>query len=313
MKKPKPRNGAAAHPESNVLSALVQPAAREAPALAASVKNKAIRPAAAVIVTWSPAAEDTVPESLLSLIDDATTKHAKHRDGLWGMIGSEFSARTAMSTADLQREVAARAGYDLYVCSPGPEIEALYPNLWSHLQVAVPKSQSALKSVFKTRRWQFDALDALEPSVTFSTSHYYVGNARFWGQYQAFLQETVQDIRERGTKGAQKFLSQTASTGTTTPPISHWQLLIDRLLPVFLRLHGPGLKVARIPIPAAEQKMNSHLKRLREMKDVAHHTKSKWLASCWLSYRNTYLLNVAGRDWCERNLPLMTPAEIHFY
>jgi hypothetical protein len=49
------------------------------------------------------------------------------------------------------------------------------------------------------------------------------------------------------------------------------------------------------------------------MKDVAHNTRSQWLYSCWLHYRNMYLLQANGRDWCLRYLPQLTPAEIVFW
>jgi DNA-binding transcriptional LysR family regulator len=314
MKKTKSNgHGAGAHPEETVLSMLAKNAPRTTLVNTPSTKDKPTRSTAATMVSWSPGPSETVPEQLLAFIDETITRHGREKNALWGMIGPEFRTRTALTAPDLQREVAARAGYDLYVCSPGPDIEALYPNLWSHLAVAIPKSQPILKSLLKTCEWPAETLSTIEPSVTFSTSHYYTGNARFWGQYHAFLNQIVADIRSRGTKTATRFLNQATAATAGTGAIAHWRLLIDRLLPTFLRQHGAGLKVARIPITAAEQKMNTHLRRLREMKDVAHHTKSKWLASCWLHYRNTYLLNIAGRDWCQRNLPLMTPTDIRFY
>ena len=62
-----------------------------------------------------------------------------------------------------------------------------------------------------------------------------------------------------------------------------------------------------------EQKLNAHLSMLREMKDVAHATKSVWLASCWLSYRNLYLTQVQTKGWCNKYLKLISPSEIKFH
>lgn len=314
MKKTKSNgHGAGMQPEEPMLSMLAKNAPQATSIEVSPKRETSVRSPAATLVLWTPNPSEPIPEQLLLFIEKAITSHGREKNALWGMVGSEFRSRTAMTTHDLQREIAARAGYDLYVCSPGPDIEALYTNLWSHLSVAVPKSQAVLKSIFKTCAWPAETFTTLEPSVTFSTSHYYSGNARFWGQYLLFLRETVEHIRTRGTKTTNRFLNQSTPATADVASIAHWQLLIDRLLPTFLRQHGAGLKVARIPVTAAEQKMNTHLRRLREMRDVAHHTKSKWLASCWLHYRNTYLLNVAGRDWCQRNLPLMTPTDIRFY
>jgi hypothetical protein len=311
-------NGVDHSPESGVLASLASDAAKQvksnANAQPSSGESRRLPTAVhpPIIVPWSAPSNESTPNAFVSFLKDAKSKYGQQATALWGMTTADVRARTAMTAADFQRAIAIRPGYDLYVCSPAPELEALYPNLWSHLQVAIPKFQPTLRSVFKTLRWDIDQLLELQPSVTFSTSHYYIGSSKFWNSYCDFLQETITDITERGTKSANRFLHQSAATGPAATA-THWSLFTDRLLPVFLRLKSNGLKVARIPIPAAEQKLNTHLKKLREMKDVAHHTKSQWLASCWLHYRNTYLLNVAGRDWCQRNLPLMTPSDIRFY
>ena len=55
-----------------------------------------------------------------------------------------------------------------------------------------------------------------------------------------------------------------------------------------------------------------HLRLLREMKDVAHKTKSVWMAACWVNYRNVYVAQTNGREWCEKYLPGITPADVKF-
>jgi hypothetical protein len=94
---------------------------------------------------------------------------------------------------------------------------------------------------------------------------------------------------------------------------SYWPFIVERLLPLYLRGPGATLKVHKISLPGAESRLNSHLKRLREMKDVAHRSRSQWLYSCWLHYRNLYLLQAAGRDWCTRYLPQLSPTSINFW
>lgn len=311
------KNGADHSPDSQVLASLANNPLTQAdskPSTQTMPSDSQRRPStqAPTIVPWNMPTDEPAPSAFLSFLKESTSRYAPHATALWGMTTADVRARTAMTMADFQRAIAIRPGYDLYVCSPAPELEALYPNLWSHLQVAAPKFQPTLKSLFKTLRWDIAQLQELQPSVAFSTSHYYIGSSKFWDPYCDFLEDTLNSITMHGTKSANRFLHQSTTTSSTTTA-NHWSLFIDRLLPIFLRLKSNGLRVARIPIPAAEQKLNTHLKKLREMKDVAHHTKSQWLASCWLHYRNTYLMNVAGRDWCQRNLPLMTPSDIHFY
>jgi len=80
-------------------------------------------------------------------------------------------------------------------------------------------------------------------------------------------------------------------------------------------LKGPGstLKSMRLAPPTGEKRLNADLRRLREMKDIAHRTKSVWLASCWMHYRNSYFLNVIDRAWCKKHLPALTRESIQFY
>jgi hypothetical protein len=94
---------------------------------------------------------------------------------------------------------------------------------------------------------------------------------------------------------------------------SYWPFIVERLLPLYLRGPGATLKIHKITLPVNDSRMNPHLRRLREMKDVAHRSRSQWLYSCWLHYRNLYLLQTAGRDWCTRYLPQLSPAEIAFW
>jgi hypothetical protein len=84
------------------------------------------------------------------------------------------------------------------------------------------------------------------------------------------------------------------------------------LLPVFLKTAGKGLSAHKIALPKRDSELNVHLRLLREMKDVAHRTKSAWLAACWVNYRNLYLTQVNGKDWSKKFLRAITPADIKF-
>jgi hypothetical protein len=61
-----------------------------------------------------------------------------------------------------------------------------------------------------------------------------------------------------------------------------------------------------------EEKLNIHLKLLRQMKDVAITSKSPWMAACWVNYRNLYMQQFHGKDWCNRYLREITPSAIVF-
>ncbi len=47
-------------------------------------------------------------------------------------------------------------------------------------------------------------------------------------------------------------------------------------------------------------------------KDVAHRTRSAWLAACWLNYRNLYLASAHGRGWAQKYLKSVTPTQVKF-
>ena len=88
--------------------------------------------------------------------------------------------------------------------------------------------------------------------------------------------------------------------------------IVERLFPVFLKVSGKKYKALKIGLPERERELNVHLKLLREMKDVAHQTKSIWLAACWVNYRNLYFTQVNGKEWCGKHLRNITPTEIKF-
>lgn len=65
-------------------------------------------------------------------------------------------------------------------------------------------------------------------------------------------------------------------------------------------------------LPAREKELNVHQRMLREMKDVAHRTKSNWLAAIWMNYRALYLTQTNGRDWSQKYLRAITPMDVKF-
>jgi hypothetical protein len=80
-----------------------------------------------------------------------------------------------------------------------------------------------------------------------------------------------------------------------------------------MKTSGKGLKPFKISLPERERELNTHLKLLREMKDVAHKTKSAWLVACWVNYRNLYLQQTMSKEWCDKYLRNITPNDIKFF
>jgi hypothetical protein len=237
----------------------------------------------------------------------------KNPPPLWGAVSWRFREKTGLTGSDFLQAIAERPGCDLYLCSPNPELEAIYSNLWMQGAPSHPRLLEVAAAFLQVNGIGEDCLYEIQPSVVFSNANYFVGGPGFWDQYVPFVRRLIDTARKSLPRPMLKLInSSEGDPRKLHAEATYWPFIIERLLPVFLKQHGQGLRVARIP-PINESRLNSHLRRLREMKDVAHHTKSKWLASCWLHYRNTYVMNIASRDWCQTNLPLITPKSLEFY
>jgi hypothetical protein len=233
---------------------------------------------------------------------------------LWGAVSWKFFAKTGLSGEALAQVVHEHPGCDLYYCNPSPEHEALFANFWHQGQTAHPGMRELCQAVFAAAGVAAGEFDAVMPSSAFSSCNYFVAGPAFWHSYLPF----VRGIIDRATAGLPEATRRTLESSVADPRnlhagASYWPFIIERLLPLYLRGPGAGLKTHKIPLATAEARLNPHLRRLREMKDVAHRTRSQWLYSCWLHFRNLYLLQTAGRDWCTRHLPQLNPTPVVFW
>ena len=57
--------------------------------------------------------------------------------------------------------------------------------------------------------------------------------------------------------------------------------------------------------------MNTHLRFLREMKDLGLAQKSKWHLAAWVNYRGLYLAHVMGKAWILKHIQPITPTDLH--
>jgi hypothetical protein len=94
--------------------------------------------------------------------------------------------------------------------------------------------------------------------------------------------------------------------------VSLMPFILERLFPVFMKTAGKDLSYKKIPLPALDAQLNVHLRLLREAKNLAHSSKSAWLAALWVNYRNLYFIQTNGKDWCAKNLRRITPLDIKF-
>ena len=232
---------------------------------------------------------------------------------LWGALSWRFAEKTAMSGRDLINAIQANPGYDVYFCNPIPENEALYHNMWLQGEVSHPQFLALVQEIFKVTGLPLDTLIAIESGESVSAANYFVGTPRFWQAYLVWVQNILTVANKKLPPKIRDLMhSSVADDRNLHGGASYVPFIVERLFPLFMKLHSDQIKGFKILIPEREKELNVHVKLLREMKEMAHKTRSAWLAACWVNYRNLYLMQVKGKDWCQNYLNKITPIEIKF-
>jgi hypothetical protein len=232
---------------------------------------------------------------------------------LWGALSWRFTERTGMSGADWVKAIHDHPGADVYFCDPVPYNEALFHNFWLQGETAHPQFFALCQAIFKVTGLPEEYLTAICPSDQFSASNYFVATPRFWQSYLAWINQVLSVANKKLPPNIRDMMhSKMADDRDLHKGATYAPFIVERLFPVFMKTAGKGLKGFKIPLPERERELNVHLKLLREIKDVAHRTKSAWLATCWVNYRNLYLTQTKGKEWCTKYLRTITPTEIKF-
>lgn len=232
---------------------------------------------------------------------------------LWGALSWRYSEKTGLAGSDLLGAIEANPGRDIYYCNPHVQNEALYHNMWTQAETAHPRFLEVARAVFAAADLPAAELDAMLPSERWSAANYFVGTPKFWSLYLPFIRGILVKAEKKLSPEMRALLHSTGADnrglhgGSTYVPF-----LVERLFPLFLRTVGRKLKAQQVALPRREAELNVHLKLLREMKDVAHRTKSAWLAACWVNYRNLYLTQLHGKAWAQRYLRAVTPTDVRF-
>ena len=240
------------------------------------------------------------------------SEHVKDAQ-LWGALSWRFAEKTGMSGTDWVKNIEAHSGYDVYYCNPFPHNEALFHNYWLQGVTTHPQFFPLCKAIFEVTGMPLEELTSLAPSDQFSSANYFVGTPKFWNTYIPWVQNILTMANKKLPPKIRDLMhSKQADDRGIHNGATYVPFIVERLLPVFLKTAGKSLKAYKIALPERERELNVHLKLLREMKDVAHRTKSAWLAVCWANYRNLYLTQVSGKEWTKKYLPAITPTEVKF-
>ena len=232
---------------------------------------------------------------------------------LWGALSWRFTEKTGMSGADWVKNIVANPGADVYYCDPFPHNEALFHNLWLQGETTHPQFLALCQAIFQVTGLPVDELTSVTPSHEFSAANYFVGSAKFWSSYLPWIAQILSVANKKLPPKVRDLMhSKQADDRGLHNGASYVPFIVERLFPLFMRTVGKDLKGFKIALPERERELNVHLKLLREMKDVAHKTKSAWLVACWVNYRNLYLTQTNSKEWCNKHLRNITPADIKF-
>jgi hypothetical protein len=234
---------------------------------------------------------------------------------LWGALSWKFTQKTGLTGEELQSFIRENPGYDVYFCNPFPEFEGAFQNLWAQGETAHPNFISLNEKVFELIGLPHNLLlEEIQPQVAFASTNSIIGSSRFWKAYLSFIDSILQKLfASNDLELLDQLHSNSADAKGIHAGASYFPFIVERLFAVFLSSkEARNLRAIKYPLPKAEQKMNVHLKHLREMKDAAWKSKSVWMASCWLNYRNLYLTQRHGIKWAKKYLPIISPRKLAF-
>jgi hypothetical protein len=232
---------------------------------------------------------------------------------LWGALSWKFGQKFGMSGAEFKREIQSKPGYDVYFCNPHPSTEAIYHNLWLQGETAHPNFIMLCKEIFEVAGLPTSILTEVQPSAEFASANYFVATPAFWDAYLPFIRSILEAADKKLSPKSRAMLYSTAADHKGLHAnVSYIPFVIERLFAVFLKSAGKKFRAQKIVPKQPVEGLNVHLKLLSEMKDVAHRTKSMWLAACWVNYRNLYLSNIYGAEWAKKYIRKITPNSVTF-
>jgi len=229
---------------------------------------------------------------------------------LWGALSWKFGEKTGLTGEQLRQTIAANPGYDVYYCNPFPEMEGLYHNFWLQGETSHPNFLLLSREFFAAAGLDEGLITELVPSQRFAASNYFVATPRFWAGYLQFVEDAIVKAEAGMSSTARAMMySSAADRKGLHAGASYLPFIVERLFDVYLHRSPGKYRQFKITLEFKEARLNVHARLLRQMKDVALHSKSLWLASCWINYRNLYLSQNYGNEWCRQYIRAITPLE----
>lgn len=228
------------------------------------------------------------------------------KSGLWGIIPLDFPQRAGISVDAWRTAIQNNPGKDVYLINTLPAEEAIYPNPASRLFLEFPEFRSLLPREC--------AENQIAASPAFSIAPYLVATVPFWQAYWRYVKEALTSIEKKANPSQKKVLALPQLSSPLLLGESIQTVLAGSLLALFLNSDsGRVFKALKMALPLREKDLNAHLLSLRQLKDAAVKARSPWLVSCWMNYRNLYVYQVNGKQWCAQHLAAITPKNPSFF
>lgn len=229
----------------------------------------------------------------------------------WGAVSWRFGEKTGLTGRELLAQVRSAPEVDLWYHNPYCYMECLFPSLWVQGHTTHPRLLMIAEQVFEVAGLDVSALRRLESSRFFSAANFFIGTPRFWGRYLPF----VNDLLERVEKGlSEPWREELHSSAADARDLHHGAtylpFIIERLLPVFLRVHGADLVTRKVFLPREEAKLDAELRQLRDLREQAVTQRSVAIAREWMERRNRYVKPRAPAEWWAEFSEVLNPSEI---
>lgn len=249
----------------------------------------------------------------LAVFEDLLKSPTVKGADLWGALSMRFTEKTGLTGAGLLKQIADNPGHDVYFCNPYPSNESMYHNTWLQGVTEFPQFFPVVQSVFQAAGLDVSELTSVHPSSSYSRGNSFVGNAKFWAAYVTFMRKVLAAAEKKLSPTVLNVLhSKVPDPRGVYMGATYVPFVVERLFSYFMHKHGAALKAHKLSLPKCEAELNVHQRLLREMKDVAHQTKSEWMAACWVNYRNLYLGQNNSKAWCAKYLRAITPTDVRF-
>jgi hypothetical protein len=260
-----------------------------------------------LLKAYQPSAGGMGLSELLDGLCMAQQDPALQKSTVWGLLTPDFTKRTSLTGQDLLTVIQSNPGFDLYYASAHPELEAIYHNPWRSPEVTHPEFVALSRRFLQAAGLSDVPVDSISHSSLFATGHLMVASPGFWEKYVGFVQTVFSQVQKSlNAADQEKLFSEPPVPGRMT----YLALIIARLLSVFLMLKNSNYRAFKIPLPEQEKTMNTHLRFLREMKDLGLTQKSKWHLAAWVNYRGLYLAHVMGKAWIMKHIQSITPSDL---